>query len=192
MQFILEKTRRLMYHEIKEGEKNYLIFEIPRGITVEAWDYIRKADEKSGGEYHLIIGTPKRRRTLQQNSCVWGWCGDIAEQMMDAYPGYSYDEVKERIYEAMKRLAVTEAGWPTVMNPIDGEIEPISQSQVSIEQDQALIDVIKRFADTHGLWLTERIGGEMVKTIGGVRDKEASKETTIENTIENAGEEEIY
>lgn len=168
---------QLIFEKVKRTESNtHLIFEIPEGRRAETAKYFEEADKKADGEYHLIVGTPKRRRTLPQNSCVWGWCGDLAEQMKEAYPGYSLEEIKERIYEAMKRIAVTEAGWPTVINPVDWEIEPISQSLVSVEQDQALIDIIKRFADEHGFYLTERIGGDVVKTVGGVVEKEPATE----------------
>jgi hypothetical protein len=147
--------------------EKYLVFEIPKHIRESLTKLIKRSIARADDHYHLILGLPKKPRTMPQNRCVWGWCQDLAEQMQDAYEGYSIAEIKERIYEAMKRLAVQEAGWPTVINPIDGTIEPISQSLVSVEQDNALIKIIQRFADEHGFYLTERIEGIPVKTIGG-------------------------
>ncbi len=147
--------------------EKYLVFEIPEHIRESLTKLIKRSIARADDHYHLIIGLPKKPRTMPQNRCVWGWCQDLAEQMQDAYEGYSHEEIKDRIYEAMKRLAVQEAGWPTVLNPIDGSIEPVSQSLVSVEQDAALLSIIQRFADEHGLWLTERIDGKPVRCLGG-------------------------
>jgi len=71
------------------------------------------------------------------------------------------------LYEAFKRMAVSE-GYPTRFNLIDGIEEPESQSRVSVEQDQILINTIQRFADENNLYLTEYDeNGNRLKTIGG-------------------------
>jgi hypothetical protein len=147
----------------------YFSFEIPGGYKDALFQLFKRAKEKHGNYLHIVLGTPKRPRTLRQNSAAWGWCTDISEQLLlsGEYDGYSLDAVKDRVYDAMKRVAVNEVGWPTRISPIDGQIEPESQSMVSVEQDNGLLSVIKKFSDENGMWLTEMIDDKPVKCIGG-------------------------
>ncbi len=166
MTIVLPAVKRVRVRDISGDPRGYLVLDIPKALQDVVTKYAEAVHRKHGDYCHVILGTPKRPRTLAQNNAAWGWCGDIAQQLSDQYPGYSLEEVKVRIYEAMKRLAVQEAGWPTILNPVDGSIEPVSQSLVSVEQDAALLSIIQRFADEHGLWLTERIDGKPVRCLG--------------------------
>ena len=150
-----------------ESAPDIFSFEVPKGFDLT--ELCKRAKEKHGNYFHVILGTPKRPRTLKQNNASWGWCTDIAEQLSGCaeYEGYSIESIRDRVYEAMKRLAIIEVGWPTVISPIDGSIEPVSQSIVSVEQDNGLLSVIKKFADENNLWLTEIIDGKPVRCIGG-------------------------
>jgi len=142
------------------------VLEIPKALQDVVAKYAETVHQKHGDFCHVILGTPKRPRTMAQNNAAWGWCGDIAQQLAGQYPGYSLQEVKDRVYEAMKRLVVPSGRRHTILNPVDGSIEPVSQSLVSVEQDAALLSIIQRFADEHGLWLTERIDGKPVRCLG--------------------------
>ena len=132
-------------------------FHVPSGY--------KHAIEALSGPLHLTIGTARKHRTSSQNSAGHAWSREIAEQLGD---DYSADDV----YSAMKRMAVAE-GYPTRLNPIDGKEEPCSSAEVSTEQYAILLRVIQLYADTHSLYLTERVDGKPVKCVGGV-DKSAS------------------
>jgi hypothetical protein len=121
-----------------------------------------RSAKKHNGYVTVTLGTPKRPRTTgprSQNSWVWGACQSIAGQL---------DAEADRVYQAMKRMAVTE-GYPTRYNPVDGVEEPESQRRVSVEQDAILIKVIQRFADENSLTLVEYVDGIPTETVGGTR-----------------------
>jgi len=150
-----------------ESEQDIFSFEVPKGFDLT--ELCKRAKEKHGNYFHVILGTPKRPRTLKQNNASWGWCTDIALQFAanGIYDGYSIESIRDRVYEAMKRLAVTEVDWPTVISPVDGSIEPASQAIASVEQDNGLLSVIKKFADENNFWLTEIIDGKPIRCIVG-------------------------
>jgi hypothetical protein len=120
---------------------------------------LRGVIEALGDTVHLTIGKPLRHRSIRALNAARGWSRDIAEQL-----GLEPDAV----YDAMKRMAVAE-GYPTRLNPIDGAEEPESSANVSAEQYSKLLETIKLFADTHGLYLTEIVNGARIKTIGGAK-----------------------
>ena len=139
---------------------------VPRDFVPALTTMLIRADRLHGGFVTITIGTPKRPRTTgprSQNSKVWGMCSDISTH----FEQNGIEMEAQKVYEAMKRMAVQE-GYPTRFNPIDGIEEPESQSRVSVEQDQILINTIQRFADENSIPLTEYDGiGRPVKTIGG-------------------------
>lgn len=144
-----------------------LLIHLPKGYEGTITQLLTKAEKLHGGYITVTIGTPKRPRSTgprSQNSKVWGMVADIAEW----FTAMGSDDIdNNRIYEAMKRMAIAE-GYPTRFNPVDGIEEPESQSRVSVEQDQILINVIQRFADENSIPLTDYDEqGGAVKTIGG-------------------------
>lgn len=144
-----------------------LLIHLPKGYEGTITQILAKADKMHGGYIAVTLGTPKRPRSTgprSQNSKVWGMVADIAEW----FQSMGSDDIdNNRIYEAMKRMSIPE-GYPTRFNPVDGIEEPESQSRVSVEQDQILINVIQRFADENSIPLTEYTReGHAVKTIGG-------------------------
>jgi len=146
---------------------NGLVIQIPGQDYKQALIKLQeRAEKKHGGYVTVTIGTPKRARSTgprSQNSKVWGMVQDIYDQ----FDSHGIETDVNRIYEAMKRMAVSE-GYPTRFNPIDGIEEPESQSRVSVEQDNILIRVIQRFADENNFYLTEYDEhGRTIKTIGG-------------------------
>ena len=139
---------------------------VPRDFGPSVVSLLERADRLHGGFVTVTLGTPKRPRSTgprSQNSKVWGMCSDIADQ----FEASGIELSREKVYEAMKRMAVHE-GYPTRFNPIDGIEEPESQSRVSVEQDQILIAVVQRFADENSLYLTEYDeSGTSFRCIGG-------------------------
>jgi hypothetical protein len=115
----------------------------------------------------VTIELPKRPRSTgyrSQNSHVRGHCESIAEQLET----YSQDEV----YEAIKRMAVAEFGYPSRLNEMDGKEAPLQQRNATVEEANLLIKMCHHFADTHGLWLIEYEDKKAVKMIGGKRIEE--------------------
>ena len=141
---------------------------VPRDFLPALTTMLSRADRLHGGFVTITIGTPKRPRTTgprSQNSKVWGMCSDISSH----FEQNGIEMEAQKVYEAMKRMAVQE-GYPTRFNPIDGIEEPESQSRVSVEQDQILINTIQRFADENSIPLTEYDeSGRPVQMIGGER-----------------------
>lgn len=178
MQVVLPAVKRATAAEVAaelerggpRAAARFFCFWVPAGFGPALAQLFARGREKHGDYFHIMLGTPKRPHTRRQNNGVFAWCGDIAEQLLQGgqYEGYSFDEVKDRVYQAMKRLAVQEAGWPTRISPIDGSLEPESQALASIEQDNALISIVKRFADENGMWLNEIVDGELRRCLGGV------------------------
>ena len=152
-------TTKAQYHD-------ELHIVVPRDFGPALVKLLERADRLHGGFVTVTLGTPKRPRSTgprSQNSKVWGMCSDIADQ----FEANGIEISREKVYEAMKRMAVHE-GYPTRFNPIDGIEEPESQSRVSVEQDQVLIAVVQRFADENNLYLTEYDeSGTSFKCIGG-------------------------
>ena len=152
-------TTKAQYHD-----KLYIV--IPRDFGPSVVSLLERAERLHGGFVTITIGTPKRPRTTgprSQNSKVWGMCSDISTH----FEQNGIEMEAQKVYEAMKRMAVQE-GYPTRFNPIDGIEEPESQSRVSVEQDQILINTIQRFADENSIPLTEYDeSGIPVQMIGG-------------------------
>jgi hypothetical protein len=152
-------TTKAQYHD-------ELHIVIPRDFGPALGKMLERAERLHGGYITITLGTPKRPRSTgsrSQNSKVWGMCSDIADQ----FQANGIELSREKVYEAMKRMAVEE-GYPTRFNPIDGIEEPESQSRVSVEQDKILINVIQRFADENSLYLTEiDENGQVCRCIGG-------------------------
>lgn len=118
---------------------------------------------KLGHDYARVrVTVPQRPRTTgyrSQNSRLHGHCQDIADQLGGIY---SRDVVKD----AMKRTAVTE-GYPAVWSDLHGEVIPLPTRDASIEQMHLLLEVIQRYADEHGLYLTEYDEEGPYRSIGG-------------------------
>lgn len=152
----------------KASYEGGLFIHLPKAYEHTIYQLLAKAERLHGGYINVTLGTPKRPRSTgprSQNSKVWGMVSDIADQFQAG--GIEIDS--QKVYDAMKRMAVQE-GYPTRYNPIDGIEEPESQSRVSIEQDQILINVVQRFADENNFYLTEYDeSGHSVRTVGGKR-----------------------
>lgn len=125
-------------------------------VSGNTWAAIRACLDKDGNAA-ITIGRVRKLRSGQSNKAGHGWAADIALQL---------EIEQEEVYQAMKRMAVSE-GYPSRYNHCDGKEEPESSANVSQEQYNVLLNVIKRFADEHGLWLTETIDGQAVRTRGG-------------------------
>ena len=126
---------------------------------------IEKARGKRITQIYAELKLPMRPRSSgprSQNSRIWGNCTDIADQLGD----YTPEEVKA----AMQRMAVAE-GYPTKMS-IDGREVPMPTRNASMEEAKILLDVIQRFADEHGLYLTEYDEIGPYQTVGGRSRKE--------------------
>jgi len=151
---------------IRTGDPRVISFEAPpewEGALRILFERCKKHHEDA---VHLTLGTPRKARSVgrgSQNNGIRGWCGEIADQM--STPDEAIDP--EDVYQAMKRIAVGELGYPTVLNPVDGKEEPISISQASTEQASMVIRVVKRFADEHGFYLTEIVEGRPMRLLGG-------------------------
>ena len=99
----------------------------------------------------VLFARPRSTGYRSQSSRFRGHCDNIAEQVVNAkgIPVYSAKEIAE----AMKRMAVAE-GWPTKLS-IDGNEVPMSEGDATMEQENILLMVQQRFADSHDLWLYE-------------------------------------
>jgi len=114
-----------------------------------------------GKKYMVTLGTPQKARSTgerSQNSCIHGWCADIADQL--SLP-------QEQVYEAIKRMAVGSRGYPTYCNTLDGVETPLPQRHASVQQANMLIETIEEYADSNNLYLTQYIDGKAVKCTGG-------------------------
>ena len=147
---------------IRTGKPGAVTFRVPADYRQPLIVLLKKCAAKSSGYVTLTLDAPKRPRTTgerSQNSALWGWCSDIAEQL-----DYTPDQVKA----AMCRMAVSE-GYPTTLS-IDGVEEPMPTRYASIEQMSVILSVIVRFADENSLYLTEYDGDGIPKKRVGGRD----------------------
>ena len=75
------------------------------------------------------------------------------------------------IYDLMKRYAVLEGMYPGIKFISKGKIliEPMSQSLVTMSEDNGLCKVINKYADEKEMWLWEYMpdGKSKYKSIGG-------------------------
>lgn len=113
------------------------------------------------GWYTVTFDKVRKPRTTgprSQNNAVWGHCADIGKQL---------DKTADRVYQALKRKAAREYGYPVTWDKELCEWEPKSQTEASTEEVSKLIQCVKDFADLHGLYLTEYIDGRPVKTLRG-------------------------
>lgn len=127
---------------------------------------------KRTSQVHVELKPPFRPRTTgerSQNNRLWGHCTDIAQQLIgdDGAPLYEPEDIKE----AMCRMAVEE-GYPTTLS-LDGVEQPKRTRNASVEEVSLVLNVIQRFADTHGLWLTEYDEHGPYRTVAG-RPREGS------------------
>ena len=99
----------------------------------------------------VLFSRPRSTGYRSQSSRFRGHCDNIAEQIVTpkGTPAYSAREIAD----AMKRMAVSE-GWPTKLS-LDGNEEPISEADATMEQENILLMVQQQFADAHDLWLIE-------------------------------------
>lgn len=123
-------------------------------------------------QVHVELRPPFRARTTgdrSQNNRLWGHCTDIAQQLIgdDGLPLYTPEDIKE----AMCRMAVEE-GYPTTLS-LDGVEQPKRTRNASVEELSIVLNVIQRFADVHGLWLTEYDERGPYRTVAG-RPREGS------------------
>lgn len=150
---MIEFTARIV-----EASPKVFAVATPYGLGPAVEDVAKKC---GAGYVSLRLTLPHRPRTTgarSQNSGIHGWFSDIAMQLgCDA----------ERVKEAMKRFAVSE-GYPPVYNPVDDAVEPKPTHEASVEEISILIKVTHRFADEHGMWLTEYVNDVPRKCIGGV------------------------
>ena len=130
-------------------------FKVSSSIHNEFWMYIKEVGAKSNNFFRVRIDPPFRpRRTGYRSGSarLHGHCKDLAEQLTDEAKGIRY--TPEQVKEAMKRMASSEHGWTTYL-ALDGTEQPMSEADASVEQETFINRVLQRFADEHGLYLTE-------------------------------------
>ena len=148
---------------IRTGKPDAVTFRVPADYRQPLIVVLKRCAEKASGYATLTIEPPKRPRTTgprSQNSALWGWCSDIAEQL---------DYTDEQVKAAMCRMAVSE-GYPTTLS-IDGVEEPMPTRRASTEQLSVVLSVIVRFADEHSLYLTEYDGDGIPRRMVGGKTK---------------------
>ena len=148
---------------ISTGSRDAVTFRVPSSYRKALIAVLKKCAEKNSGYVTLTTEAPKRPRTTgerSQNSALWGWCSDIADQLH-----YTDEQVKA----AMCRMAVSE-GYPTALS-IDGVEEPMPTRHASVEQMYVVLSVIVRFADEHSLYLTEYDGDGIPRRMVGGKTK---------------------
>lgn len=92
---------------------------------------------------------PRTKGDRSQNARLWGNATDLSDQLSTIDRPYTKEEIKQ----AMCRMAVSE-GYPTQLS-IDGTEQPKPTEQASVEEMTIVLNVIQRFADEHGFYLTE-------------------------------------
>jgi hypothetical protein len=114
-----------------------------------------------------VIPEPVKLRSTgyrSQNHRFRGHCRNIAQQLPVGPDGLKFSE--REVADAMKRMAVDD-GYPTMMGP-DGVETPVSEAHLTMAQENLLIMVTQRFADKHGITLTELDRyGRPYPTLGG-------------------------
>lgn len=144
----------------KETAPNCIGIRYPKEYELAVRALLESADKKKITQLCWELSLPHRPRSTgprSQNSRIHGNCKDIADQLTDYTP--------EQVKDAMKRMAVGE-GYPTVLT-LDGIEEGKPTRDSSIEEAKIILDVIQRFADTHGLYLTEYDDDGPYQTVGG-------------------------
>lgn len=130
---------------------NTFYIRLPDGYA----EHMRALLAKRGGFIHASFGTPQVSKSTgdrSQNSLIHGACESIAEQL-GYFTEMSRAKAVEYVKNAMKRMAVGERGYPTVMNDIDGHEEPMSLAHASSEQAKMVIDTILDYCSLQELWL---------------------------------------
>jgi hypothetical protein len=111
--------------------------------------------KKKSGYIHVMLGIPQKKKSTGPRSeinLIHGSCESIAEQL-GYYETKGKAEALEYVKGAMKRMAVGGRGYPTTMNEIDGNEEPMSLAYASSEQAKMVIDTILDFCSINNLWL---------------------------------------
>jgi hypothetical protein len=135
-------------HRITTHDGTRICFEVNGSVHNELWQFVKEIGAKHNEHYRVRIDPPFQPRTTgprSQQTRFEGHCEDIAEQL--GIP-------KSRVREALKRMAVTQDGYPARMG-MDGVMEPESTSAVSKQEMAALIRRQAAYADMNNLWLTE-------------------------------------
>ena len=154
---------------ISTGSRDAVTFRVPADYRTSLIAVLNKCAANSSGYVTLTLDAPKRPRTTgerSQNSALWGWCSDIADQL-STMPDQDY--TPEQVKAAMCRMAVSE-GYPTALS-IDGVEEPMPTRHASVEQMSVVLSVIVRFADEHSLYLTEYDGDGIPRRMVGGKTK---------------------
>lgn len=124
--------------------------EVEAGTAGEAVvNFLNYVGEKTNWHFRIRIDRPFRPRTTgprSQSARFRGHCEDLAQQIPGEYTA-------KQIADAMKRMAVAD-GYRTRLS-IDGTEEPVSEAELSMEEESLLLKVQQRYADVHGFWLTE-------------------------------------
>jgi len=116
-------------------------------VTVGLKPFFDKYDSKAWIE----ISKPVKPKSNEQVKRIHGHCRCIADQL-NAGEGESY--TTEDIKMAMKRMAVSEYGYPAGL-AIDGTMQPKSLKTATVDEAMMVIDMIMDFAAAHDLWLWE-------------------------------------
>ena len=130
---------------------NTFYINLPDGYA----EHMRSLLAKRNGFIHASFGTPQVSKSTgdrSQNSFIHGACKSIAEQL-GYFTSMARSTAVEYVKGAMKRMAVGERGYPTVMNDIDGAEEPMSLAHASSEQAKMVIDTILDYCSLQELWL---------------------------------------
>lgn len=127
-----------------------------------------QAKRKKVTQWRSEFSLPFRAKSTgprSQLNHIWGHCEDIVEQFAEKGINYS----KREIEQSMLRMSVPE-GFPTHLS-IDGVETPMDLAFASMDDANVVINVIHRFADVHGFWLTEYLrDGSTVRVVGGVKE----------------------
>lgn len=124
---------------IQTGDKNRILFEIPKSLQSNLWSLIKKFPTL----VRVRIGSPRKMRTtgdLSQNHKIAALCNAIGEET-----GHTYNEVKMLAkYDALAMGYPYR--WVTIKNPETGQlvqqIEPYHENELDTQQASILIEAL--------------------------------------------------
>jgi hypothetical protein len=144
-----------IYNDAKDHDgKLFLTFEVSMMFYDEIQAILGAAIAKYNRYVRLRLDTPHKPRSTgprSTNNRIRGHCADITEQLNNK--GKAENISEEEVYAAMKRMSV-ESGYPTYLS-MDGTEQPLPMHNASEEQALIVCKTINKFADVHGMWLTE-------------------------------------
>lgn len=103
---------------------------------------IKECIEKYNGYFHIVLGTPKKQRTLKENAKYWAMCSE--------YGVFAGGLTKEEVHEGVKDRASAERGYPKEWNPISKRDKPMSSAKATTIEFKILIDTLYQIAAEEG------------------------------------------